>query len=245
MRSHEVDYRIVGDDLQFVEVELDPQETVVAESGAMMYLEDGITFEVKMGDGSEPRQGAWGKLKSAGKRALSGESVFLSHFTNHGAGRRTVAFAAPYPGKIVPLDLAQVGGRIRAQRDAFLCAALGTKLDISLNRKLGAGFFGGEGFILQDISGDGMAFLHAGGTIVEKRLVGEKLRIDTGCVVAFEPQIEFSIERAGRASTMFLGGEGLFLATLEGTGRVWLQSLPFSKVVDEVIRHIPPPSNKG
>ncbi|MDE0137286.1 MAG: TIGR00266 family protein [bacterium] len=245
VRSHEVDYRIVGDDLQFVEVELDPQETVVAESGAMMYIEDGITFEVKMGDGSEPNQGAWGKLKSAGKRALAGESAFLAHFTNQGGGRRKVAFAAPYPGKIVPLDLAQLGGRIRAQRNAFLCAARGTKLDIALNRKLGVGFFGGEGFILQDLSGDGMAFLHAGGTIVEKHLTGEKLRIDTGCVVAFEPQIEFSIERAGRTSTMFLGGEGLFLATLEGSGRVWLQSLPFSKVVDEVIRHIPPPSNSG
>lgn len=245
MRSHEVDYRIVGDDLQFVEVELDPQETVVAESGAMMYVEDGITFEVKMGDGSEPDQGAWGRLKSAGKRALAGESVFLAHFTNEGAGRRTVAFAAPYPGKIVPLDLAQIGGRIRVQKEAFLCAARGTKLDIALNRKLGAGFFGGEGFILQDISGDGMAFLHAGGTIIEKRLTGEKLRIDTGCVVAFEPQIEFSIERAGRASSMLFGGEGLFLATLAGAGRVWLQSLPFSKMVDQVIRHIPPPSNSG
>lgn len=245
VRSHEVDYRILGDDLQFVEVELDPQETVIAESGAMMYIEDGITFEVKMGDGSEPDQGTWGRLKSAGKRALAGESVFLAHFTNEGAGRRTVAFAAPYPGEIVPLDLAEIGGRIRVQKEAFLCAARGTKLDISLNRKLGAGFFGGEGFILQDISGDGMAFLHAGGTIVEKRLTGEKLRIDTGCVVAFEPQIEFSIERAGRASSMLFGGEGLFLATLAGTGRVWLQSLPFSKMVDQVIRHIPPPSNSG
>ena len=239
MRSHEVDYRILGDDLQFVEVELDPQESVISESGGMMYIEDGITFEAKMGDGSEPNQGAWGKLKSAGKRALSGESVFLSHFTNHGSGRRKVAFAAPYPGKIVPLDLAQVGGRVRVQREAFLCAAMGTKLDISFNRKLGTGFFGGEGFILQDISGDGMVFLHAGGTIIEKHLVGEKLRVDTGCVVAFEPQIEFSIEKAGKASTMLFGGEGLFLATLEGSGRVWLQSLPFSKLVDQVLHRLP------
>ena len=245
MRSHEVDYRIRGDDLQFVEVELDPGESVISEAGAMMYVEEGITFEVKMGDGSEPNQGAWGRLKSAGKRALAGESVFLSHFTNQGAGRRTVAFAAPYPGKIVPLDLAQLGGRIRVQREAFLCAARGTKLDITFNRKLGAGFFGGEGFILQDISGDGLAFLHAGGTIVEKRLIGETLRVDTGCVVAFEPQIEFSIERAGRASTMVFGGEGLFLATLAGTGRVWVQSLPFGKMVDQIIRRIPSSDDSG
>ena len=245
MRSHEVDYRIQGDDLQFVEVELDPGETVISESGAMMYVEEGITFEVKMGDGSEPNQGAWGRLKSAGKRALAGESVFLAHFTNQGHGRRTVAFAAPYPGKIVPLDLAQLGGRIRVQREAFLCAARGTKLDITFNRKLGAGFFGGEGFILQDISGDGLAFLHAGGTIVEKRLIGETLRVDTGCVVAFEPQIEFSIERAGRASTMVFGGEGLFLATLSGTGRVWVQSLPFGKMVDQIIRRIPASDDSG
>lgn len=245
MRSHEVDYRIRGDDLQFVEVELDPGESVISESGAMMYVEEGITFEVKMGDGSEPNQGAWGRLKSAGKRALAGESVFLAHFTNQGAGRRTVAFAAPYPGKIVPLDLGQLGGRIRVQREAFLCAARGTKLDITFNRKLGAGFFGGEGFILQDISGDGLAFLHAGGTIVEKRLIGETLRVDTGCVVAFEPQIEFSIERAGRASTMVFGGEGLFLATLAGTGRVWVQSLPFGKMVDQIIRRIPSSDDSG
>ncbi|MCY3539329.1 MAG: TIGR00266 family protein [bacterium] len=245
MRSDEVDYRISGDDLQFVEVDLDPGEIVIAESGAMMFMEEGISFEVKLGDGSEPNQSTWGKLKSAGKRALSGESIFLGHYTNQGSGRRTVSFAASYPGKIVALDLGQLGGRIRAQKEAFLCAARGTKLDISFNRKLGAGFFGGEGFILQDISGDGMAFLHAGGTIVEKRLVGETLRIDTGCVVAFEPQVEFSIERAGRASSMLFGGEGLFLATLSGTGRVWLQSLPFNKLVDQVISRIPSPTEGG
>ncbi len=245
MRSHEIDYRIVGEDLQFVEVALDPQESVVAESGAMMYIEDGISFEVKMGDGSEPSQGAWGKLKSAGKRALAGESVFLGHYTNQGGGRKSVAFAAPYPGKIIPFDLARLGGRIRAQKEAFLCAARGTKLDISFNRRLGTGFFGGEGFILQDISGDGLAFLHAGGTIVEKTLTAESLRVDTGCVVAFEPQIEFGIERAGRASTMIFGGEGLFLATLSGTGRVWLQSLPFSRTVDAIISRIPSVGDSG
>ena len=240
MRSHEVDYRIRGDDLQFVEIELDPGESVIAEAGAMMYIEEGIVFETRMGDGSEPNKGAWGRLKSAGKRALAGESLFLAHFTNHGTGRRTVAFAASYPGRIVPVDLAVIGGRILAQKTAFLCAAMGTKLDIAFNRRLGTGVFGGEGFILEDIRGDGLAFLHAGGTVVEKRLIGETLRVDTGCIVAFEPQIEYSIERAGRASTMVFGGEGLFLATLRGAGRVWLQSLPFSRLADEVIRRIPP-----
>lgn len=240
MRSHEVDYRIRGSDLQFVEIELDPGESVIAEAGAMMYVEEGISFETRMGDGSEPDKGAWGKLKSAGKRALAGESLFLAHFTNQGAGRRTVAFAGAYPGKIVPLDLGAVGGRILAQKTAFLCAAMGTKLGIAFNRRLGAGAFGGEGFILQDIQGDGLAFLHAGGTIIEKRLIGETLRVDTGCIVAFEPQVEYSIERAGRAGTMVFGGEGLFLATLQGAGRVWLQSIPFSRLADEVIARIPP-----
>lgn len=240
MRSHEVDYQIRGGDLQFVEIGLDPGESVIAEAGAMLYVEEGIEFVTRMGDGSEPNQGAWGKLKSAGKRALAGESLFLSHFTNHGTGRRTVAFAAPYPGKVIPLDLAAIGGRILAQKTAFLCAAMGTKLGIAFNRKFGAGVFGGEGFILQDIQGDGLAFVHAGGTITEKRLIGETLRVDTGCIVAFEPQIEYSIERAGKASTMVFGGEGLFLATLQGAGRVWLQSLPFSRLADEVIQRIPP-----
>lgn len=240
MRSHEIDYRLRGDDLQFVEVTLDPGESVIAEAGAMMYIEEGVDFETRLGDGSEPNRGAWGKLKSAGKRALAGESLFLAHFTNRGGGRRIVAFAAPYPGKIVPVDLADVGGRILAQKQAFLCAAMGTKLGIAFNRKFGVGVFGGEGFILEDIQGDGLAFLHAGGTVIEKRLVGESLRIDTGCIVAFEPQIRYSIERAGRASSMFFGGEGLFLATLSGVGRIWLQSLPFSRMADEVIRHLPP-----
>ena len=240
MKSHEVDYRIWGDDLQFVEIELDPGESVIAEAGAMMYLEEDIGFETRLGDGSEPQKGTWGKLKSAGKRAVAGESLFLSHFTNNGVGRRKVAFAAPYPGKVIPLDLGAVGGRILAQKQAFLCAAMGTKLGIAFNRKFGVGAFGGEGFILEDIQGDGLAFLHAGGTVIEKRLIGETLRIDTGCIVAFEPQIEYSIERAGKMSSMMFGGEGLFLATLTGAGRVWLQSLPFSRVVDQVIRHLPP-----
>ena len=240
MRSHEVDYQIHGDDLQFVEVELDPQESVIAEAGAMMYIEGDIGFETKMGDGSEPDKGAWGRLKSAGKRALAGESLFLSHFTNNGGGRRKVAFAAPYPGKVIALDLGSIGGRVLVQKEAFLCAAMGTKLDVAFNRKLGTGFFGGEGFILQNISGDGLVFIHAGGTVVEKHLSGETLRIDTGCIVAFEPQIEYSIERAGNVKSMMFGGEGLFLATLSGAGRVWLQSLPFNRVVDQVIKNLPP-----
>lgn len=234
MQSHEVEYRIYGDDLQFVEIELDPMESVIAEAGAMMYMTEGVTFESKMGDGSVPDQGFFGKLKDAGKRAVTGESLFMTHFTNSGAGIQQVAFAAPYPGKIVPVDLAEVGGRLICQKDAFLCAALGTRIGIAFNRKLGAGFFGGEGFILQDLQGDGKVFMHAGGTIIEKRLMGEKLRVDTGCLVAFEPSIDYSIERAGRLKSQVFGGEGLFLATLQGAGRVWLQSLPFSRLADRI-----------
>ena len=234
MLSHEVEYQVFGDDLQFVEIELDPGESVVAEAGAMMYLEEGITFETKMGDGSEPDQKFFGKLKSAGKRAVTGESVFMTHFTNSGMGKQKVACAAPFPGKIVPVDLAAMGGRLVCQKDAFLCAAMGTKIGIVFNRKLGTGLFGGEGFILQDLQGDGLAFLHAGGTIVEKRLAGEKLRVDTGCLVAFEPTVDYSIERAGKLKSQVFGGEGLFLATLTGHGRVWLQSLPFSRLADRI-----------
>ena len=245
MRSHGVDYKIFGDDLQFVEIELDPGESVIAEAGTMMYLEDDITFETKMGDGSDPDQGAWGKLKSAGKRAIAGESLFLTHFTNAGSGKRKAAFAAPYPGKVIPLDLAQIGGRIIAQKEAFLCAAMGTKLDIAFNKKIGTGLFGGEGFILEDIQGDGLAFVHAGGTIIEKRLAGESLRIDTGCIVAFEPQIDYSIERAGNLKSMMFGGEGIFLATLQGAGHVWLQSLPFNRLADRVVANVRPGGSDG
>jgi len=240
MRCHEVDYKIYGDDMQMVQVELDSAETVVAEAGAMTYMEEGISFEAKMGDGSEPDQGLLGKILGAGKRVLTGESIFMTHFTNRGIGKQHVAFAAPYPGKIIPLNLATVpGGEILCQKDSFLCAAYGTQIGIAFQRRLGTGFFGGEGFILQRLTGDGMTFMHACGTIIERQLHGETLRVDTGCLVAFEPGIEYNIERAGNLKSMFFGGEGLFLATLRGTGRVWLQSLPFSRLADRIIAHAP------
>jgi len=240
MRCHEVDYQIVGDDMQMVQVELDPGETVIAEAGAMTYMEQGINFEARMGDGSEPEQGLFGKLLGAGKRALTGESIFMTHFTNQGRDKEHVAFAAPYPGKIVPLDLAGiVGNEILCQKDAFLCAAYGTQIGIAFQRRLGTGFFGGEGFILQRLKGDGMAFVHACGTIIERQLQGESLRVDTGCLVAFEPSVDYNIERAGNLKSMFFGGEGLFLATLQGTGKVWLQSLPFSRLADRILSHAP------
>jgi len=228
MRSHEIDYELFGDDMQIIEVELDYGETVVAEAGAMNYMEDGISFETKMGDGSEPNQDFFGQLLNMGKRAISGESLFLTHFTNNASGKRRVAFAAPYPGN-----------RFICQKDAFLCAAYGTKLDITFTQRLGTGFFGGEGFILETLQGDGMAFIHAGGTIIEKKLQGQTIRVDTGCIVGFTDGIEYSIERAGNLKSMVFGGEGLFLATLRGTGTVYLQSLPFSRLADRVLQHAP------
>ncbi len=240
MKSHEVDYEIIGNDMQVVEVELDPGETVIAEAGAMNWLEDGITFEAKMGDGAEAENGLFNKLLGAGKRAITGESIFMTHFTNHGSGKKHVAFAAPYPGHILPIDLGSLqGGELLCQKDAFLCAALGTKVGIAFNKRLGAGFFGGEGFILQRLQGDGMAFVHAGGAIVKKELNGETLRVDTGCLVAFTQGINYDIERAGSLKSMFFGGEGLFLATLQGTGTVYLQSLPFSRLADRIIAQAP------
>jgi len=243
MNSHEVDYEILGNDLQVVEIELDPGETVVAEAGAMNYMEEGITFEAKMGDGSNPNEGLMGKLMSVGKRALTGESIFMTHFTNNGAGKKRVSFSAPYPGKIQALDLSQIGGRFICQKDAFLCAAKGTKVSIAFTKRLGAGFFGGEGFILQKLEGDGMAFVHAGGTIVKKELNGEALKVDTGCIVGFSGNIDYSIERAGNLKSMLLGGEGLFLATLRGTGTIYLQSLPFSRLCDRILAHAPTQNN--
>jgi uncharacterized protein (TIGR00266 family) len=243
---HEVDYEVVGDDMQMVVVELDPGETVIAEAGAMNYMEADINFEAKMGDGSQPGQGLMGKLLGAGKRALTGESIFMTHFTHAGgSGKRHVAFAAPCPGRIIPVDLSELGGQIVCQKDAFLCAAFGTELSIAFQRRLGVGFFGGEGFILQRLVGDGAVFLHACGTIVERELDGEVLRVDTGCLVAFEPSVEYGIERAGNLKSMFFGGEGLFLATLSGRGKVWLQSLPFSRLADRILAHAPSAGGKS
>ncbi len=234
-RSHEIDFTILGESMQMVEIELDPGETVIAEAGAMNYMEDGVTFETKMGDGSTPDTGFMGKLMQVGKRALTGESLFMTHFTNRGSGKKAVAFASPYPGTIIPIDLSQMGGELLCQRDAFLCAAMGTQIGMAFNKKLGAGFFGGEGFILQRLNGDGMAFIHAGGMVIRKELKGEKLLVDTGCLVAFTNQINYSIERAGNLKSMVFGGEGLFLATLQGHGTVWLQSLPFGRMAARIV----------
>ncbi|NDH16720.1 MAG: TIGR00266 family protein, partial [Opitutae bacterium] len=206
MNSHEIDYELIGDDMQIVEVELDPGETVIAEAGAMNYMEDQISFEAKMGDGSKPHQGLFGKLLDVGKRALTGESIFMTHFTNQGMGKKRVSFAAPYPGKIICIDLKDHNQSILCQKDSFLCAALGTNVSIAFQRKLGTGFFGGEGFILQKLSGDGKAFVHAGGTIVRKELQGETLRVDTGCIVAFEESINYDIQMAGGLKSMIFGG---------------------------------------
>ncbi|TYZ11477.1 TIGR00266 family protein [Hymenobacter lutimineralis] len=232
INSHDVDYKILGNDIQVLEVELDPNETVIAEAGAMVYMSEAIAFETKMGDGSEPDQGFMGKLFSAGTRLITGESLFMTHFTHRGGyGKAHVAFSAPYPGTIIPLDLRTLPQGLIVQKDGFLAAARGTKISIHFNQKLGAGFFGGEGFILQKLTGDGRAFIHAGGTVIEKHLNNELLRVDTGCVVAFEPGIDFSVARAGGLKSMIFGGEGLLLATLRGTGRVWLQSMPVKKLI--------------
>jgi len=231
MASHEIDYKIYGDDIQFVEIELDPNETVIAEAGTMVYMEEGIVYDVKMGDGASPDNSVMGKLFQAGSRILTGESLFLTHFTNRGSGKRKLAFAAPYPGTIIPVDLRQVGQKLIVQKDGFLCAAFGTRLSITLNKKIGSGLLGGEGFILQKLEGEGKAFIHAGGTVIEKQLNNETLRIDTGCVVAFEPSLDFDVETAGSLKSMVFGGEGLFLATMRGTGRVWLQSMPIRKLI--------------
>jgi len=239
MICHEVDYEIFGDDMQVVEVELDPNETVIAEAGVMNWMDDGIAFEAHMGDGSKADEGFLSKLFSAGKRVITGESIFMTHFTNKIQGKRRVAFAAPYPGKIIPLNLAECGNQLICQKDAFLCAAMGTELSIAFNKKLGAGFFGGEGFILQKLMGDGMVFVHAGGTVIKRQLNNETLKVDTGCIVGFSPGIEYDIEMVGGLKSMFFGGEGMFLATLKGTGTIFLQSLPFSRLADRVIEHAP------
>ena len=239
MDSHVIDYKIHGDDMQVLSIELDPNETVIAEAGSMNWMDRGISFEAKMGDGTEPDSGIMGKLFSVGKRVLTGESIFLTHFTNIESGKKEVAFAAPYPGSIIAVNLKDVNGEILCQKDAFLCAAMGTNVSIAFNKRIGAGFFGGEGFILQKLTGNGLAFLHAGGTVVKKELNNQTLLIDTGCIVAFSTGLDYSIERAGNLKSMIFGGEGLFLATVKGTGTVYLQSLPFSRMADRILQNAP------
>ncbi len=234
MQSHEIDFKIVGNDIQLVEIELDPGETVIAEAGAMLYMEDGISFDTKMGDGSNPHAGLFDKLLAAGSRVLTGESLFITHFTNQGWGKKHVAFSAPYPGTILAINLQEHQNSLIFQKDAFLCAALGTRISMRFNKKLGAGFFGGEGFILQNLQGDGKVFIHAGGTVIERQLNNEVIRVDTGCVVGFEESIDFDIQKAGGLRSMVFGGEGLFLATLRGTGKIWLQSMPIRKLVAQL-----------
>lgn len=232
MSSHALDYEILGNSAQTVEIILDPGETVIAEAGLMNYMTDGIQFDTRLGDGSA--SSLLGKLWGAGKRMLTGESLFMTHFSNQGQGQARVAFAAPYPGTVVPIDLGQVGGRLICQKDAFLCAAYGTAIGISFSKRLGAGFFGGEGFILQQLEGDGLAFVHAGGTVIRKELNNESLRLDTGCLVAFTSGIDYDIGLAGGLKSMLFGGEGIVLATLKGTGTVWVQSLPFSRLAERI-----------
>lgn len=240
MTMHVIDYEIIGDDLQFVEVELDPGEAAVGEAGAMMYMQDGVSMDTVFGDGSAQEGGWMGKLFGADKRLLTGESMFTTVFVNEGQGKKRVAFAAASPGKIVPVHLRELGGALLAQKDAFLCAAKGVSLGIAFQRRLGAGLFGGEGFILQKLEGDGYVFLHAGGALVEKQLkAGEVLRVDTGCVVAFQPSVDFDIEYVGKLKSALFGGEGLFFATLTGPGHVWLQSLPFSRLADRILSQAP------
>jgi uncharacterized protein (TIGR00266 family) len=239
-RAHEIDFEIFGDDMQFVEIELDPGETVVAEAGAMMFMEAGIQMETIFGDGSARSEGIMGKLFGAGKRILTGESLFMTAFTNGGSGKQRVAFGAPYPGKILPMDLGALGGELICQKESFLCAARGVSIGVALQRRIGTGLFGGEGFILERLQGDGYCFVHAGGTLVEKTLApGETLRLDTGCLVAMQAGVEYDIQYVGGIKTALFGGEGLFFATLTGPGRVWLQSLPFSRLADRIIAAAP------
>lgn len=241
MNNHEIDYKIYGDDMQFVEVELDPKETVIAEAGSLMMMEDQIAMETIFGDGSGGGGGGlMGKLFSAGKRVITGESLFMTAFTNQGSGKKHVSFASPYPGKIIPMDLSELGGKIICQKDAFLAAAKGVSVGVEFQRKIGAGFFGGEGFIMQKLEGNGLAFVHAGGTIHKKELApGELLRVDTGCLVAMTKDVDYDIEFVKGVKTALFGGEGLFFATLRGPGTVWVQSLPFSRLASRVFAAAP------
>jgi uncharacterized protein (TIGR00266 family) len=237
-QAHAIDYRIFGEEMQCVEIELDPQETAIAESGAFMMMDDGIRMETIFGDGTGQERGFLGKLMSAGKRVLTGESLFMTTYTNTGQGKKHVFFASPYPGKVIPLDLMRLGGKMICQKDAFLCAAKGVAVGIEFQRKLGTGLFGGEGFIMQKLEGDGMAFVHAGGHILERELQhGEILKIDTGCIVAFTPSCEYDIQFVGGIKNTIFGGEGLFYATLRGPGRVWIQTLPVSRLASRILQY--------
>lgn len=236
--NHEIDYRIHGEEMQCVEIELDPQESVIAEAGGMMMMEDDVKMETIFGDGTQQQGGFMGKLMGAGKRLLTGESLFMTGFTNVGQLKRRVTFASPYPGKIIPLDLHLLGGKMICQKDAFLCAARGVSIGIEFQKRLGTGLFGGEGFIMQKLEGDGLAFVHAGGYILEKELKhGETLRVDTGCIVAFVPSVDYDIEFVGGIKNTIFGGEGLFFATLRGPGKVWIQSLPVSRLAGKILRY--------
>lgn len=244
MRSHEIDYRIYGEEMQCVEVELDPQETAIAESGSFMMMEESIEMQTVLGSGSE-QQSFMSKIFSAGKRLLTGESLFMTAFTNQGRGKARVTFAAPYPGKIIPLNLAQLGGKVIAQKDSFLAAAKGVTIGIEFQRKLGTGLFGGEGFIMQKLEGDGMAFVHAGGFVFEKRLAhGELLKVDTGCIVAFTQDVHYDIQFVKGVKNVIFGGEGLFFATLRGPGLVWIQTIPISRLASRVLSYGSPMKQK-
>jgi uncharacterized protein (TIGR00266 family) len=235
-----VDYEIKGSEMQFVEVELDPGEAAIGEAGSLMFMDAGIDMDAVFGDGSQKQGGLFGKLLGAGKRLLTGESLFTTVYTNQGSGKKRVAFAAPYPGKILPMDLKQLGGTLICQKDAFLCAAKGVSLGIAVQQKLGTGFFGGEGFIMQKLEGDGLAFVHAGGTMVRRELkAGDVLMVDTGCVVAYTPSVDFDIQYVGKIKTALFGGEGIFLAKMTGPGTIWLQSLPFSRLASRVFAAAP------
>lgn len=243
---HEIDYKIHGDDMQFVEIELDPMEAAIAEAGGMMFMEDGIEMETIFGDGSQQNSGILSALMGAGKRLLIGESLFMTAFQNRAVGKKHVAFGAPYPGKIIPVHLSEIGGDLLAQKDAFLCAAKGVSLGIAFTKRFGAGLFGGEGFILERLQGDGLAFLHAGGTIYQRDLnMGEMLRVDTGCIVAFQPTVAYDIQFVGKIKSALFGGEGLFFATLRGPGRVWLQSLPLSRLAGRIYAAAPQAGGGG
>jgi uncharacterized protein (TIGR00266 family) len=234
-----VDYEIFGSEMQYVEIELDPGEAAVGEAGVMMYMQDGVQMDTVFGDGSQ-QGGFFSKVIGAGKRLLTGEGLFTTIFHNEGKGKRRVAFSSPYPGKIIPVKLDEIGGTLICQKDAFLCAAKGVSLGIAFQKKLGVGLFGGEGFIMQKLEGDGMAFVHAGGTLMEKVLApGETLRVDTGCIVAFQPTVDFDIQYVGKVKSAIFGGEGLFFATLTGPGRIWLQSLPLSRLANRIILSAP------